>query len=103
MLWLPGNQTCFRLVLFPSMRSHSAGRKAYRGSSSASAWKAFSTLSEICVLVNRHSSAEPRIPTTGAGGMPRVPTVSHTPRALMVISVAPSRYVSRVYPSCPEC
>lgn len=37
---------------------------------------------------------------TGAGGMPRVPTVSQTPRALILISVVPSLYVSRVRCFC---
>ena len=52
--WFPGNHTCFRLVVLPGTRSHSDGRKAYRGSSSASAWNAFSTLLDTCVLVKRH-------------------------------------------------
>lgn len=36
----------------------------------------------------------------GAGGIPSVPTVSQTARALILISVMPSRYVSRVYFNC---
>lgn len=35
-------------------------------------------------------SAEPRTPITGAGGIPSVPTVSHTASALTLISVTPS-------------
>ncbi len=35
-------------------------------------------------------SADPRTPITGAGGIPRVPTVSHTASALILISVTPS-------------
>lgn len=38
---------------------------------------------------------------TGAGGMPKVPTVSQTPRALILISVVLSLYVSRVRFFCP--
>lgn len=57
--WLPGNHTCLSfVVVFPSRRSHRAGRNEALGSSSARAWKAFSTLVEICVLVNFHVEGE---------------------------------------------
>ncbi len=39
---------------------------------------------------------EPCTPKTGAGGIPRFPTVSQTPRALILICVWPSSQVSRV-------
>lgn len=55
----------------------------------------------LCALVKKegtYCSTDPRTPSTGTGGMPKSPTVSHTATALILIFVTPSWYVSRVYP-----
>ncbi len=70
--WLPGNQTCFRfVVVLSSSRSQRQGAKARRGSSIASAWKAFSTLGEICVSVNFHVRSKVSSSGLRGGGLGR--------------------------------
>lgn len=57
LLWTPGNQTCFSSFNFagPFGRSQIVGEKGLRCSSSAKAWKAYSTLFETLVLTKEYS------------------------------------------------